>query len=101
MPGQVLKDEQKKFTYWADEYEYAWDVAFNWDDFISILDEHNVTRQQREFRVKLLKELAGETFNDNKSPNGVVAYLSHGTLNSADIPILGDVLMRHRRRRTS
>ena len=60
--------------------------------YSSILDEHDVTRQQREFRVKLLKELASKAFNNNKSPNGVVAHLSHGTLIGADIPILGDIL---------
>lgn len=62
--------------------------------YSSILDEHNVTRQQRDFRVSLLKKLSSKAFNDDKGPNGVVAHLSHGALVGADIPILGDILRR-------
>lgn len=62
-------------------------------NYSSILDEHDVGRQQREVRVKLLKGLSSKPFNDNKGPNGTVAHLSHGALRSADIPILGDVLL--------
>ena len=60
--------------------------------YSSILDEHDVSRLQRDVRIKLLKELARKAFNNDKSPNGVVAHLSHKPLSSQDIPILGDVL---------
>ena len=61
--------------------------------YASILDEHDVSRQQRDVRVNLLKELSKNEFNDNKGPNGTVVHLSHGSLSSVDIPILGDVLL--------
>lgn len=61
--------------------------------YSSILDEHDVGRKQKEVRQRLLKELSKKAFNGDKAPNGTVAHLSHGPLESTDIPILGDVLL--------
>ncbi|NLF30566.1 MAG: hypothetical protein GX591_06730 [Planctomycetes bacterium] len=61
--------------------------------YTSILEEHDVARAQRESRTKLLRKLVLPEFNGNKGPNGIVAHIAHDQLMSADIPILGNVLL--------
>ena len=61
--------------------------------YASILKEHDVGTQQREVRQTLLKVLSSAEFNGNKEPNGTVVHISHSSLSSREIPILGDVLL--------
>jgi hypothetical protein len=62
--------------------------------YSSILEEHDVARTQRETRKKLLKDIAAKDFNDDSGPNGVIAHLSRAPLSFAEIPILGNVLLK-------
>lgn len=62
--------------------------------YTSILEEHDVARQQRDLRVRLLKDLGAPKLNENKKPVGVVGHVSHEQLDSSDIPVLGNVLLK-------
>ncbi len=62
--------------------------------YSSILDEHDVARSQRGKRKKLLREIAEKDYNDDKGPNGSIAHLSHISLSSSEIPVLGNVLLK-------
>lgn len=62
--------------------------------YSAILKEHDVATSQREHRKDLLVELAKPIYSDNDGPNGVVAHISHWMLESADIPILADILLK-------
>jgi len=62
--------------------------------YSSILEEHNVDYGPRETRKKLLKAIEKNEFNGNAGPNGVIAHLSHDILSSADIPVLGNILLK-------
>jgi len=61
--------------------------------YTSILEEHDVARTQREVRVRLLKDLALPEYNAGKESVGVVAHVAHAPLDSADIPVLGNLLL--------
>ncbi len=61
--------------------------------YSSILEEHDVARAQQQMRAGLLREIASSTFNDDDSPNAVIAHLSKTALSSEDIPVLGNVLL--------
>lgn len=61
--------------------------------YSSILKEHDILGAQREHRAKLLGELANKKLNENRGPkNGVIAHISRGSLESSDVPVLGDIL---------
>lgn len=62
--------------------------------YSAILKEHDVGTSQREHRRDLLVEIAKAAHNDDDGPNGVVAHVSHGMLESSDIPILADILLK-------
>jgi len=61
--------------------------------FSSILEEHDVARQQRDVRKKLLQELEQSKFNDGKKA-AALGYVSHSQLVSSDIPVLGNMLLK-------
>jgi len=62
--------------------------------FTSILEEHDVQRQQRDTRRKLLEELALPRLNGQKKPVAVIGHVSHTAISSEDIPVLGNVLRK-------
>jgi hypothetical protein len=61
--------------------------------YSDILQEHYADFGPRETRKKFLQEIASNDLNDNDGPNGVVAHLSRDLLSSADIPVLGNILL--------
>lgn len=62
--------------------------------YTSILQEHDVAKGQREVRRSILADLAKKDMNDGKSPNAVIAHVSHAPLVGTDIPVLGNVLRK-------
>ena len=62
--------------------------------FTSILEEHDVERRQRDARRKLLSETEAAKLNDDHKHVGTIGFVSHESLSSNDIPVLGNVLLR-------
>jgi hypothetical protein len=62
--------------------------------YTSILEEHDVARTQRDARIRLLKEMKKAEYHAGRDPNGVIAHISRDSLMAADIPILGNVLLK-------
>jgi len=61
--------------------------------FSSILEEHDVARQQRERRIELLRDLEHEEHNDSQK-SATLGFISHEPLTTSDIPVLGNVLLK-------
>jgi len=62
--------------------------------YTSILEEHNISRAQREKRIELLKQLSKPEFNDGRKKNGVIVHLSDASLSSDDVPALVNMLLK-------
>ena len=62
--------------------------------YTSILEEHDVARQQRDVRIRLLSDLAAPKLNDGKKRVGVIGHVSHAALEPSDIPVLGNMLLK-------
>lgn len=62
--------------------------------YSAILKEQDIASSQRERRKELLVEMGKPIHNDGDGPNGVVAHVSHWMLESTDIPVLADVLLK-------
>ena len=62
--------------------------------FTSILEEHDVGRLQREIRKKLLSEMDASKLNDGRKPVATIGHISHESLSSSDIPVLGNLLLK-------
>jgi hypothetical protein len=63
------------------------------NSYIGILHEHDVSKAQHEKRKVLLEELAKPEYNDGTKSNAVIAHLSEGSLEPADIQALVNVLL--------
>ncbi len=62
--------------------------------FTSILEEHDVDRQQRGSRVKLLHELEDQKFHGTRKKAGVIGHIARDALSTSDIPVLGNMLLK-------
>jgi len=62
--------------------------------YTGILHEHDVSQAQREKRVELLQQLSKPQFNSGNKANAVIAHLSEGALEAADVQALVNILLK-------
>lgn len=62
--------------------------------YSQILEEHDVDKQQRDARKKILIDLESSKLNPKAKRVAVIGHISHDQLEAADIPILGNVLRK-------
>lgn len=68
--------------------------SFDSVSYTSILQEHDVDSQQRAKRRELLEDLQKPKLNNGHKKCGTIGFVSHDSLSSNDIPVLGNMLLK-------
>lgn len=61
--------------------------------FSSLMEEHDVSKEQRNQRKRLLEKISQPELNDGQQA-AVIGHVSFLSLSTADIPVLGNVLLK-------